>query len=185
MKDTKYIQILITARDIVQSTLSLPKTNKENANAYFHCLHYNDVIVSVMVSQITSVSIVYVRVCSGANQRKHQRSASPAFVRGIYRLPVNSPHKGTLTRKMFPFDDVIMWHDSKLKRVWLNTVLVALFVFVDLWFFMEIYIYSKPSDQHIFNIHNFPLYFVFIICLFIEQCIHDEPSLPAKVIYLS
>ena len=39
---------------------------------------------------------------------KHQRSASLAFVRGIHRWPVNSPHKWPVTRKMFPFDDVIM-----------------------------------------------------------------------------
>ena len=34
--------------------------------------------------------------------------ASPAFVRGIHRSPVNSPHKLPITRKMFPFDDVII-----------------------------------------------------------------------------
>ena len=39
---------------------------------------------------------------------KHQSSASPAFVRGIHRSPVNSPHKWPVTRKMRPFDDVIM-----------------------------------------------------------------------------
>ena len=44
----------------------------------------------------------------GAGQRKHQSSASLAFVREIHRIPVNSPHKGPVTRKMFPFDDVIM-----------------------------------------------------------------------------
>ena len=44
---------------------------------------------------------------SGVDQRKHQSSASLAFVRGIHRRPVNSPHKGPVTRKMFPFDDVI------------------------------------------------------------------------------
>ena len=43
-----------------------------------------------------------------ADQRKHQSSASLAFVWGIHRRPVNSPHKWTVTRKMFPFDDVIM-----------------------------------------------------------------------------
>ena len=43
-----------------------------------------------------------------ADQRKHQSSASLAFVRGIHRRPVNSPHKGPVTRKTFPFDDVIM-----------------------------------------------------------------------------
>ena len=41
-----------------------------------------------------------------------ERSASLAFVRGIHRRPVNSPHKWPVTQKMFPFDDVIMrkWH---------------------------------------------------------------------------
>ena len=61
-----------------------------------------------MVSQITSLTIVYSTFQSGANQRKYQSSASLAFVRGIHWWPVNSPHKGPVTRKMFPFDDVIM-----------------------------------------------------------------------------
>ena len=39
---------------------------------------------------------------------KHQRSASLAFVQGIHWGPVNFPHKGPVTRKMFPFDDVSM-----------------------------------------------------------------------------
>ena len=50
----------------------------------------------------------YSAVYSSADQRKHQSSASLAFVRGIHRWPVNSPHKGAVTRKMFPFDYVIM-----------------------------------------------------------------------------
>ena len=45
---------------------------------------------------------------SGADQRKHQSSTSLAFARGIHRWPVNSPHEGPVTWKMFPFDDVIM-----------------------------------------------------------------------------
>ena len=57
--------------------------------------------------QISSLAIVYSTV-SDADQRKHQSSASLAFVRGIHRGPVNSPHKWPVTRKMFPFDDVIM-----------------------------------------------------------------------------
>ena len=60
-------------------------------------------------SQITSHMIVYSTVYSGADQRKHQSSASLAFARGIRRSPVNSPHKGTVTWKMFRFDDVIIY----------------------------------------------------------------------------
>ena len=75
--------------------------------------HYNDVIMSSMASQITSLTIVYSTVYSDADQRKHQSSASLAFVQGIHQSPVNSPHKGPVTRKMFPFDDVIM-HSMEL-----------------------------------------------------------------------
>ena len=69
---------------------------------------YDDVIMGAIASQITSLTIVYSIVYSDADQRKHQSSASLAFVRVIHRGPVNSPHKWPVTRKMFPFDDVIM-----------------------------------------------------------------------------
>ena len=72
-------------------------------------VHYDDVIVGTMASQITSLTIIYSTVYSGTYQRKHQNSPSPAFVRGIHRWPVNSSHKWPVTRKMFPFDDVIMY----------------------------------------------------------------------------
>ena len=71
--------------------------------------HYSDAIVSTMASQITAVSDFYSNVCSDADQRKHQSSASLAFVRRIQWCSVNSQHKGPVTRKMFLFDDVIMW----------------------------------------------------------------------------
>ena len=60
--------------------------------------HYNDVIMSVMASQITSFMIVY----SGADQRKHQSSASLAFVRGIHRGPVNSSHEWPVMPQSHP-----------------------------------------------------------------------------------
>ena len=47
--------------------------------------HYSDVMMGAMVSQSTGVSIVYSNVCSDADQRKHQSSASLAFLRGIHR----------------------------------------------------------------------------------------------------
>ena len=65
--------------------------------------------MSAMTSQITCVSIVFpVVFFSGADQRKHHSSVSQALVGGIQRWPVNSMHKGPVTRKMFSFDDVIM-----------------------------------------------------------------------------
>ena len=69
--------------------------------------------MSTMTSQITSLTIIYSTVYSGADQRKHHSSASLAFVKGIYQWPVNSPHKGPVTQTMFPFDDVIIkWTDG-------------------------------------------------------------------------
>ena len=66
--------------------------------------------MGVMASQITSLTIVYSTFYSGTDQSKHQGSASLAFVWGIHRGPVDSPHKWPVTRKMFPFDDVIMYY---------------------------------------------------------------------------
>ena len=68
--------------------------------------------------------IVYSTVYSGEDQRKHQSSASLAFVRGIHRSPVNSPHKGPVTRKMCPFDDVIMFSQSFYSNRLQNTELI-------------------------------------------------------------
>ena len=76
--------------------------------------------MSAMTSEITGVSIIYSIVCSGADQRKHQSSSSPAFVRVIHRWPMNSLHRGRLTRKVFPFNDVIMKFDKPAVK-YLNT----------------------------------------------------------------
>ena len=81
-------------------------TNAELCEGRF--CHYSDVIMGAMASLITSLTIVCSTVYSDADQRKHQSATSLAFVQGIHRGPVNSPHKWPVTRKMFPFDDVIM-----------------------------------------------------------------------------
>ena len=62
--------------------------------------------MGAMASQITSLTIAYSSIYSGADERNYQSSASLAFVRGVHRWPVNSPRKWPVTRKML--DDVIM-----------------------------------------------------------------------------
>ena len=62
--------------------------------------HYNDVTMTTMASQITSLTVVCSTVYSDADQRKHQCSASLVFVWGIHQGPVNSPHKWLVWRKM-------------------------------------------------------------------------------------
>ena len=90
-------------------------SSEKNVNSY-NCKsmymktnHNSGIIMSEMASQITGVSIVFPIVCSGTYQRKHQSSASLVFVREIHRSPVGSLHKGLVTGKIFPFDDVIIW----------------------------------------------------------------------------
>ena len=78
-------------------------------SSYGLVIHYNDVIMGAIASQITSLTIVFSTVYLDTDQRKHQSSASLAFVWDEpFRGPVNFPHKWPVTRKMFPFDDVIM-----------------------------------------------------------------------------
>ena len=74
----------------------------------FAWVHYSNVIMSAMVSQITGLLIVFWTICSGTDERKHQSSASLAVVKGIHWWLVASPHKGPIKWKMFPFDVVIM-----------------------------------------------------------------------------
>ena len=89
---------------------------KQSYSSEDHCeivslqWHHN----GAMASQITSPMSVYSTVYSGADQRKHQSSASLAIVRGIHRWPVNSPHKWPVTQKIFPSADIIMWIAIKL-----------------------------------------------------------------------
>ena len=74
--------------------------------------HYTDIIMGAMASQITSLAIVSSTAYLGADQRKHQSSASLAFVRANHRWPVNALHKWPVKRKLFQFDGVITlnWH---------------------------------------------------------------------------
>ena len=70
--------------------------------------HYNDVIMSAMASQITSPTALYSTVYSRRRSRKTSKLRVTGLCVGKSPGPVNSPHKGPVTRKMFPFDDVIM-----------------------------------------------------------------------------
>ena len=112
---TRVSSIIVLTECARNTPASAPKTGiqaRKCQGSYDMLLaHYSDVIISATASQITGVSIVYSTICSGADQWNHQSSASLAFVRWIHRWPVNSPHKGPVTRKKIPFDDVIMtWH---------------------------------------------------------------------------
>ena len=83
-------------------------------------VYYNDVIMSAIASKLTGVSIVCSAVCSGVDQRKPY--ALLAFMRRIHQWPVDSLHKGQVTQKMFPFDDVIL--EVTLPKKWVKLTCV-------------------------------------------------------------
>ena len=73
--------------------------------------------MDTMASQITSLTIVCAAVSSRRGSKKTSNLRITGLCVGIHRSPVNSQHKGPGTRKMFPFDDVIML--AVLSAVWL------------------------------------------------------------------
>ena len=94
--------------------------------------------MGAMASKITDVSIVCSSGCSWADQRKHQSSASLAFVRGIQRWPMNSLHKGPVTRKMFRFGGFIRHIDTATKWPPLSDDISKLsFFFVNCFAFIQ------------------------------------------------
>ena len=134
---------LLTTTTIWRSDRWFPLTRATNAQSVSRSDHYDDVMMSAIASQITSLAIVYSIFNSDEDQRTHQGSASPAFVRGIHRRPVNSPHKWPVTRKIFPFDDVIMCHHvmddidhhsfTKQTKYWYSNNLLAYIQYVHIY----------------------------------------------------
>ena len=92
------------------------KTKHNNAMQ----IHRYDVIMSAMASQITSHTIVYSTIHSGADQRRTSKLRVTGLLLGIHRWPMNSLRKGPVTCKLFPYDDVIMLMDIllQLSKCW-------------------------------------------------------------------
>ena len=143
--------------------------------------------MGAMASQITSLTIVYSTVYSGADQRKHQSSAPLALVWGIHRWPVNSPRKWPVTPKMFPFDDVIMfvafWFWLCLS-ISLNTlvqfcdccfVCIIVFYCILLWWDSSL-IYHLFSFDILFIFFWYIVYFLLIYCLLSSRWVQTAPS---------
>ena len=99
-------QIMRAAKYVITTaSLSYIHAHKHSSMTS-NCNHYNDVIMGTIASQLTSIMTVYSTIYSDADQRKHQSSVSLAFVGGI--------HRGPVTQKIFPFDDVIMIFCSQM-----------------------------------------------------------------------
>ena len=113
--------------------------------------------MGAMTSQITSLTIVYSTVYSGADQRKRQSSASLAFVRGINRGPVNSPHKWPVTRKMLPFYDVIMFKRFVYWKLYSPDILVShIYIYICIYYTHIIFNKLRMLKQPYFCRENIP-----------------------------
>ena len=86
----RHLKIFLWVKDFILGDTNQLSSWKRTSQQNFH---YNDVVISAIASQITSLTIVYSPLYSGADQRKHQSSASLALV------PVNSPQN--LNRNLF------------------------------------------------------------------------------------
>ena len=105
--------------------------------------------MGTIASQIASLTIVYLTDYSDTDQRKHQSSASLAFVRGIHRGPVDSPHKWPVTRKMFPFDDVIM----NPSRTWYFMLCINIIVSANLDYGLPSHLWCSLNQHLKYDTH--------------------------------
>ena len=97
-------------------------------------INYNDVIMGLMASQITSLTIVYSVVYLSADKKKHQSSVSLAFVRGIHRGPVNYPHKRPVTRK-----NVSIWWRYHAKQIFILGIQQKKYHHTSSWFMQRLF----------------------------------------------
>ena len=89
----------------------IPSTNFESAVFWAGAFRWcHDVSDGASNHAYRSFAQLFIQVQIKGNIKAPR--ASLTFVRGIHQWPVNSPHKWPVTRKMFPFDDVIIWVSS-------------------------------------------------------------------------
>ena len=139
--------------------------------------------MSAMASQITGVLGVCWTVWPGSDQRKHQNSASLAFVSWMHRWPVDYPHEESVPQKMFPFDDVIMTKKFRTKPLSLAPRELHALLWKPrgwpyqnkyAWTFMQPNLGLNPrlfryhngpilNSQFINTCHRFPTFYFFII----------------------
>ena len=96
---------------------------KYESNAASWQRHYIDVIMTTVASQTTSLKRLFRR-----RSKKISKLRVTGLCAGNSPGPVNSPHKGPVMRKIFPFDDVIMGNEGRQSApapvsgaTWLNT----------------------------------------------------------------
>ena len=88
-------------------------------------IHYNDAIMGRWRLKSPAGPVFTHPFIRAQTKEKHQSSALLAFVWGIHPGPANSPHKWPVTRKMFPFDDVIMNISEKVALVLMTSAMTS------------------------------------------------------------
>ena len=68
--------------------------------------------MNAMASQITGVLIVLLKHLFRHRLKKISKLCVIGLCESFHRCPVNSPHKGTVTRKVFPFDGIMVYRKT-------------------------------------------------------------------------
>ena len=126
-------------------------------------IHYGDVIMGAIASQITSLTIVYSTVYADADQRKHHSLALLALCAGNSPGPMISPHKWPVTRKMFPFDDVIVMLSDTCRWKLFSTKLSL----VQYIYFKQNFVLFQTTSFQCHQSWTYQLYFISCDRLFI------------------
>ena len=100
-------------------------------------VHYCAVIMSAMASQITSLTIVYLSWLFRHRLKKTSKLRVTGLCEG------NSPVTGPVTRKVFSFDDVIMFQ-------WKNLPHQKIFLVSSCWHCRDIFV-GHFEWRHLFN----------------------------------
>ena len=137
--------------------------------------------MSAMASQIAGVSIVWLTVCSSEHQRKHQGSTSQTFVRVIHRWPVDTHHKELVTRKMFPFDDLLSYANllwlSLGKFDWCRYVIT--FLYVQFWIRLAVVSYHGKEVRAVAS----PAVISVNMSRDTRNCVQNEPEYAICLIF--
>ena len=75
-------------------------------------VHFSDVTISAVASQLTGISSVYSTVCSGAHKRKKTITVPRHYCEGNSPVTGGFPSQRTSNAENVPFDDVIISYNK-------------------------------------------------------------------------
>ena len=125
--------------------------------------------MSAMVSRLFTQPFVQAQI------KKNSKLRATGLCWGIHRWPVNSPHKGPVARKMFPFHDVINNIRNLGVIAWTRNV-CCLFLSVGIWFYLRWKMYHHMTNSYHWK-HRTVIFISLATCRGIECCVTQRFTL--------